>query len=94
MINDDINNAITNHLSILFTDESENKINMLFGQEIMDEIYRITAFAGNDIIWAGDDDFYAHAETVSRLRIEYSYLTESSLIKIADAAAYFWKPNQ
>ena len=92
MVNESsINDAITFHLSILFTDESTSEIERLFGKETVISIWDIAADATNDVTWGNDDNIDSHQETINRLKAKYPFLTNASLIKIADAAAFFWK---
>ncbi|WP_426670536.1 hypothetical protein ACPPVU_04665 [Mucilaginibacter sp. McL0603] len=92
MVNESsINDAITFHLSILFTDESTSEIERLFGKETVVTICDIAAYATNDVTWSNDDNRVSHHETINRLKANYPFLTDASLIKIADAAAFFWK---
>jgi len=88
---DKINDAIVNHLSILWTSESIDKIKGLFGDETLLSIQTIASGAGSDIIWANDDDLFAHKTTVNNIKEKYPFLSHAAITKIADASAYFWK---
>jgi len=94
MAHDNINNAITLYWSILVTDDTKNQIITAFGDEILAEIDRIMSYAVNNPIWANIDHLISHRQTIEELKKEYPFLTNSSLIKIADTAAYFWKNTE
>jgi hypothetical protein len=89
-LEDQINEAITQQLSVLYSTDS---IKETFGEEVYKAINDIACYATNDMIWASDDVQMSHNETQDRLSAKYPYLTRASKIRIADVAAYFWKSD-
>ena len=90
---DDINNALTNHFSILWTDEARQDIIDNFGKETYSFVTKIVAEGGNSHIWGENNPEFSHKQTILDLKKEYPFLTRASLIKAADSAAYFWKQD-
>lgn len=87
-IEETVNNAITYHLSIFYNLDS---IKELFGEPVAQLIDEIASFGTNDVDWADNDQEINHIKTQDRLFVKYPFLTKSSIVKIADVAAYFWK---
>lgn len=56
-------------------------------------IDEIADYATNNVLWSKLDDDISHKEAVAALTIKCPFLTETSKIKIADVAAYFWKSD-
>ena len=82
-LEDKVNEAITYYLLPFYNTEV---IKAKFGEDVFKEIDGIAAYATNTELWSTMDD------TVSRKEI-VAALTETSKIKIADVAAYFWKSD-
>ncbi|MEO6520238.1 MAG: hypothetical protein ABIN91_01055 [Mucilaginibacter sp.] len=82
------NEAITYHLSTLY---NINSLPDKYNKTVLTLIGEIATYATNDPLWSGDDDEFCHEETKTKLALKYPFLTEASKIKMADAAAYFWK---
>jgi hypothetical protein len=87
-LEEQVNEAITNHLSALYNlDVLNNKYN----HDVLQTIGNIAYYATNEVLQTSDDNHVNHQETMTALAIKYPFLTEASRIKIADISAYFWK---
>lgn len=89
-IEDRVNEAIINCVTVT---DSSNSVRNEYGDNIYKIIYDILQYGVNDTTWAGEDECLNHKITQDRLAAKYPYLTRASKIKIADVAAYFWKPD-
>jgi hypothetical protein len=87
-LEDKVNEAITYHLLPFYNTEV---IKAKFGQEVFKVIDEIASYATNDVLWSTNKTAGAHKEVMERLLVKYPFLTEASMIRIADVAAYFWK---
>lgn len=83
-----VNEAITGHLSALYI---LNDLRSLYSKEVVELVDEIASFATNQVVRFSEDDIVNHQATKDALAVEFPFLTESSKIKIADVAAYFWK---
>ena len=89
-LEDKVNEAITYYLLPFYNTEV---IKAKFGEDVFKEIDGIAAYATNTELWSTMDDTVSLKEIVAALTIKYPFLTETSKIKIADVAAYFWKSD-
>ena len=89
-LEDKVNEAITYYLLPFYnTDIIKTK----FCKEVFKTIDEIAAYATNNVLWSKLDDDINRKETIAALTIKYPFLTETSKVKIADVAAYFWKAD-
>lgn len=87
-----LNEAISTHLPLWWTQESKDRIKSEFGEEAFKTIYEIYRFADQEteqLIKNGSPN--AYQLTIDRLKEHYDFLTEQSIIRVANMAAYSWK---
>lgn len=87
-----LNEVISKHLPLWWTEESKDIIKSEFGEEVFRAIYEIYRFADKEtelLIKNGSNNSYRL--TIDRLKEQYDFLTEQSIIRIANMAAYSWK---
>jgi hypothetical protein len=73
------------------TKEDRVKIIGVYGVGILNIIDEICSFSANDIIWTSLSYDEAFIESLKRLSANYPYLTDMSVRRVANLAAYFWK---
>ncbi len=87
-----INEAICKYLPLWWTVESKEIVKLEFGEETFMVIYEIYQFADKEterLIKTGSSNSYGF--TIELLKEHYNFLTEQSLIRVANMAAYSWK---
>ena len=87
-----INEALLKYIQLPWiTEDDRNAIVAQYGSDVLSSIDEMYLFAVNDKVWTTIDYSEAYNQTIVRLRIEYSFLSEQAVKKIANLASYSWK---
>ncbi|MCP2043147.1 hypothetical protein [Pontibacter sp. HSC-36F09] len=86
-----VDKAISEHLKTWWTDETKQEIKVQYGIDILNQIISIYDFASQSEFWLSLELNDAYNQTTERLKKQYPFLSDGSVRRVANMAAYSWK---
>ncbi|PVY39927.1 hypothetical protein [Pontibacter virosus] len=86
-----IDEAISKHLKTWWTFETKQEIELNYGIAVLNQIISIYDFASQSEFWLSLELEDAYNLAVERLKEQYPFLSDDSVRRIANMAAYSWK---